>query len=99
MIRVETLRAWSGNVQGWAAARPSLPARLAAFIMLAFFALIGAIILIPLLLLGALLTGVFGAYVWIKARLTRARAPNGPLDGRRNVRVVQRTPEATIDQG
>jgi len=99
MIRVETIRAWSGNAQGWAAARPSLPARLAAFVFLGLFALIGAIILIPLLILGALLTGVFGAYLWTKTRLTRARAPNGPLDGRRNVRVVQRSPEATIDQG
>ena len=47
---------------------------------------IGFIILVPLVVLALILFGYFK----IKAALARTHAPNGPLDGRHNVRVVER---------
>ena len=47
---------------------------------------LGIIILIPLGILALLLF----AYFKIKRLFAKTHAPNGPLDGRRNVRVVDR---------
>jgi len=47
---------------------------------------VGIAILIPLLVLGVVLF----AYLKIKRFFARTHAPNGPLDGRRNVRVMDR---------
>ena len=51
---------------------------------------IGFAIAIPLIIGLAALFLVFYIYVRIKLWLNRTRAPNGPLDGRRNVRVIKR---------
>lgn len=47
---------------------------------------LGFIILIPI----AILALILFVYFKIKAALARTHAPNGPLDGRHNVRVIDR---------
>ena len=47
---------------------------------------LGFIILIPI----AILALILFVYFKVKAALARTHAPNGPLDGRRNVRVIDR---------
>lgn len=52
-----------------------------------FFGVLVALVLIPIVIIGIALglLGLAGAAV--RRRLARLRAPNGALDGRRNVRV------------
>ena len=51
---------------------------------------IGIAILIPLVIILLVLGVVLFAYLKIKRFFARTHAPNGPLDGRRNVRVMNR---------
>ena len=48
--------------------------------------IVGIAILIPIAIFGLILL----AYFKIKRLFTKTHAPNGPLDGRRNVRVMNR---------
>lgn len=61
-----------------------------ALAIIAALAIVGVLIFIPLLILAAIALALFIAWNWAKRKLRRAHAPNGPLDGRRNVRVIRR---------
>lgn len=63
-------------------------ARFISLFLLFLFIILGFIIAIPLLLIAAVLGLVFFLYLKIKNTLTRAHQPNGPLDGRHNVKVI-----------
>jgi len=62
---------------------------------------LGVVVVLVLLVPLALLALVVGLGAWLYARLTRAlrreHEPNGVLDGRRNVRVID--PDSTRDGG
>ncbi|MFK7882741.1 MAG: hypothetical protein AB8F26_00980 [Phycisphaerales bacterium] len=53
-------------------------------------AILGVLIAIPLLIVGAVLLLGFLGVTWVRLKFRRAKAPNGPLDGRHNVRVIRR---------
>jgi len=70
-----------------------LPAPIARFLMLviiAVTAIISLIILIPLLIIALVLGLIFILYIKVKSLFTKAHKPNGPLDGRHNVKVISR---------
>jgi len=71
---------------GAAGRHPNVIARLGLLLGLG----VGAVLLIPLLIVGFVAMLVFLAALKVRVWLTGARAPNGALDGRRNVRVVRR---------
>ncbi len=48
------------------------------------------LLLIPLLILGVVGGLLLGVVFSVRRAFARAKAPNGPLDGRENVRVVRR---------
>lgn len=52
--------------------------------------LLGLVLLIPLLLISIVAAAGFALYAAARRALRRAHDPNGPLDGRRNVRVIER---------
>lgn len=91
MFTVTTIRTFSssaGRAAEFVHTRPTLLGRiLAAVVAVAVMA-----VLVVLLLPFALLLLVLGMILWLYARVAsffrRAQAPNGILDGRRNVRVV-----------
>ncbi|MFK7883978.1 MAG: hypothetical protein AB8F26_07335 [Phycisphaerales bacterium] len=64
--------------------------QLLALVCVVIFAVLAVLIAIPILIIGAALLLVFVAYTWVRVKLRRAKAPNGPLDGRHNVRVIRR---------
>lgn len=67
--------------------------RIVAIIVSVALTLIAFFMVLPIMAIaGVVLLGVAG-FVGARAWLTRARRPNGVLDGRRNVRVVQRRPD------
>lgn len=77
-----------GHVFGRANARASLLERILALALLGFLALLLIALILPLailLFLGALLLATLR---WMRNLIIRVRRPNGPLDGRRNVRVI-----------
>ncbi len=49
---------------------------------------IGIILIIPIILLLLVLGLVLFIYIKVRSLFARAHKPNGPLDGRRNVRVL-----------
>jgi ABC-type bacteriocin/lantibiotic exporter with double-glycine peptidase domain len=69
---------------------PGLLTQILAIII--FLAIVAALffILIPLALVLLVVGLAYFAYFKIKLAFRRAHEPNGPLDGRRNVRVVER---------
>ena len=69
---------------------PGPLARLFSLFLLILFIILGILIAIPLLLIAAVFALVFLFYIKIKQTLTRAHSPNGPLDGRQNVKVIKR---------
>lgn len=50
-----------------------------------------------IVLVGLVLALVAGMGLWIRSWFRRQTAPNGMLDGRRNVRVVRGGPAAEVD--
>ncbi len=64
--------------------------RLLSLFVLILFVVIAFIIAVPLLLIALVLGLVILFYIKIKQTLTRAKSPNGPLDGRHNVKVIDR---------
>ncbi len=68
--------------------------------LIVFFAIVLLVVMIPIAALAIVLV-----ILWLAARTLRrlfsvAREPNGPLDGRRNVRVVTpRNAEDTLGAG
>ncbi|NUQ67914.1 MAG: hypothetical protein HUU18_06505 [Phycisphaerales bacterium] len=77
-----------GQVFGRANARASLLERLLAFALLVFLGLLLLAVLIPLALLFILGALLLATLRWMRNLIIRVRRPNGPLDGRRNVRVI-----------
>lgn len=70
-----------------------LPNLLVQFVALLFFLgllVLGLVIFIPLAIFAGALFLIMLGVVWVRLKFTKARQPNGPLDGRRNVRVVRR---------
>lgn len=95
MVRVTQIRGWGGQATSWATSRPSFLARLASWVLIAVLLVVLAVVMLPIAVLAIVLV-----VLWLVARALRrlfsvAKQPNGPLDGRRNVRVV--TPRATED--
>ncbi|MBL4591725.1 MAG: hypothetical protein JKY96_07165 [Phycisphaerales bacterium] len=52
--------------------------------------IIGLLIAIPVIVILLVLGLLIFAYIRIRMLFTRAHKPNGPLDGRHNVRVIDR---------
>lgn len=63
-------------------------ARFFMLVALIFFGILALIVLIPLLLIAIVLGLIIILYLKIKSFFTRAHQPNGPLDGRHNVKVI-----------
>ncbi len=76
--RVTTVR-----VPGWLA-------QILAIAIIAAGVVIGLLIFLPLAILAGVAFLIFLGYVWVKLKIAKARSPNGPLDGRHNVRVIHR---------
>lgn len=53
-------------------------------------AILAFVIAIPLILLALIVGLIFYIILKIKSLFTKAHAPNGPLDGRHNVKVINR---------
>lgn len=64
--------------------------QLLALVCVLIFAMLAVLIAIPLLIIGAALLLIFLGVTWLRLKFRRAKAPNGPLDGRHNVRVIRR---------
>jgi len=64
--------------------------RLLSIFLLILFIILGFLIAIPLILLAIFVGLIFLLYIKIKNTLTHAKSPNGPLDGRQNVKVIKR---------
>lgn len=71
--------------------KPSGPiAQILSILIVLALLVIGILVFIPLIVIAIVLGLIFIAYFKIKRAFSRAHNPNGPLDGRRNVRVVDR---------
>jgi 4-hydroxybenzoate polyprenyltransferase len=69
---------------------PGPLARLLSLFILILFIVLAFIIAVPLILIALVVGLVFYFYIKIKQLFTRAHDPNGPLDGRHNVKVINR---------
>lgn len=69
---------------------PGPLARLLSLFILILFIVLAFIIAVPLILIAIVVGLVFVIYLKTKQLLTRAHNPNGPLDGRHNVKVINR---------
>ena len=65
-------------------------ARILSLLILLALIVIGFIIFIPLAIIIIVLALILFAYFKIKRLFAKTHAPNGPLDGRHNVRVINR---------
>jgi hypothetical protein len=72
----------------FAARQPSWAARLALVAVVAAALAMAMLVVVPVLVVGAALLLIGGAYFGVRRWLARQRGPNGALDGRRNVRVI-----------
>lgn len=66
---------------------PALLARLLGLLIVLGLMIVRLVLFVPLAIFGALALFVTLGVVWVRAKIARAKAPNGILDGRRNVRV------------
>lgn len=71
---------------------PPLLARVIAVLILLAILVIGVVLVLPFLIIGTIVLAVGLGLFWIRRKLRAAKQPNGPLDGRRNVRVFNRGP-------
>ncbi len=71
-------------------ARPSPLQRVAIVLVLAVGFVIGLVIIVPLAILTAVLSVLLLAWMRVRAWFRGLRR-SGPLDGRRNVRVIERS--------
>jgi len=65
-------------------------AQIVSLLIVLALVVIGFIIFIPIAIGIIVLAIILYSYFKIKAALSRTHAPNGPLDGRHNVRVIDR---------
>ncbi|GJQ29428.1 MAG: hypothetical protein HBSAPP03_13120 [Phycisphaerae bacterium] len=94
MLRTVHVHTWSRHAAAWSSSRPSWIARVAARLILMVAVLLAVVLFVPLVVL-ALVVGA----AWLVGRglaraFSAAQRPNGPLDGRRNVRVVAPRPDS-----
>jgi Flp pilus assembly protein TadB len=68
---------------------PSLLAQALALFFFLGLVVVGLIVFIPLAIFAGVVFLIALGVVWVRLKFARAKAPNGPLDGRRNVRVRQ----------
>ena len=66
---------------------PAVLAQFAAMLVVLGLVVVGLIVFIPLAIFAAAVFLVTAGVVWTRLKLSKARAPNGVLDGRKNVRV------------
>jgi hypothetical protein len=59
-------------------------------VLVAVMAVIMLVVIVPLVVIGIVLASGAWAYKRVKGLFNRAQSPNGILDGRRNVRVINR---------
>ena len=71
------------RINGWFA-------RLLALTVLIAMVIVAVLFIVPALIILFVLGVLFIIYIRIKMMLTKARDPGGPLDKRKNVRVVSR---------
>jgi hypothetical protein len=78
------------RVASVAAGHPSLLGRLGLALVIGLGFLLTLVVLVPAIIIGLIVLG--GFLLWQRARrvFSRAGKPNGVLDGRRNVRVIER---------
>lgn len=81
VVRIVTLRGPSA----WLA-------RLFAIAALVALGILVVLIAIPIVLIALAIAAIVVVAILIQVGLAKLRGPNGPLDGRRNVRVVVRGP-------
>ncbi len=88
-IREQVAQAGEGvsRVVTFTRQRPTLLGRIVSTLLALAIGLLAVILVVPFLLLALLVVAGVVLYVRLKLWLAGARAPNGPLDGRRNVRV------------
>lgn len=65
-------------------------AQILSLLILLALIIVGFVIFIPLAIIVIVLALILFAYFKIKRFFRKTHAPNGPLDGRRNVRVMDR---------
>lgn len=70
---------------------PNWLAGILALIVIAAGVVVGLLVFLPIAIVSIGVFLVLLAAAWFRAQLARVRAPNGPLDGRHNVRVVTHT--------
>jgi len=70
--------------------QPSWLARLAIIAAVLLLLALLALVVIPAIVIGVVALGVIAAAGRMRAWIAGAMAPNGALDGRRNVRVIGR---------
>jgi len=70
---------------------PSLGTRLFLCALLSLVVVAFFLVLFPILIIVGLITTLAIASAFARRLMSRARNPNGVLDGRRNVRVISRT--------
>ncbi len=73
----------------FASDQPSWLVRAAAWAVMLAIGLVAFVVVLPILILAFALFAVLALVGWVRFKLAGARSPNGPLDGRRNVRVVR----------
>lgn len=93
MIGSERIRGYAARVSGAVNRRPTLPGRLLLWAVVSLAVVLVFIIVLPLLVIVGAVTIAGLAVALARRALTRAQAPNGVLDGRRNVRVIPRSEE------
>jgi hypothetical protein len=70
--------------------RPSLLSRIAMFLIVATAFGLALVVLVPVMLLGIVVLGGLWFCAALRGLMRRVTGANGPLDGRRNVRVIDR---------
>jgi len=70
--------------------QPSWVTKLSLSLALFVFVSVVLLLVIPALVVGLVVFLIAGTIAGIKRRILGLRAPNGPLDGRENVRVITR---------
>jgi fatty acid desaturase len=70
--------------------QPNFFIRFLTFLIAAVIFGLMLLIILPILVIGALGLGALWLYVWVRLKFARWREPNGPLDRRHNVRVIDR---------
>lgn len=80
----------AGRVVSFVQRQPGWATRAAAWAVILATLALAAVVLIPLMLLVLAAFLILALVGWVRTLFTGTRRPNGPLDGRRNVRVIVR---------